>query len=193
MRILLAIAAFTAALSCGSPARAEVVASSDSGFVVSGRMEVSGANPSDLWAMFVHPEAWWNSSHSWSGNSANMSLEPVAGGCFCEAIPGSRHGSVEHMRVIRVVPGNTMVLRGSLGPLQEEAVTGVLTVTMEQTPGTAFTWLDWQYVVGGYSQQSLARLAPAVDGVIAEQMARLVSAYSTQFDEQAAQYELPDD
>ena len=79
MRIDLAGLALAAAF-MAVPAQAEVAASSDSGFVVAGRMEVSGASPNDLWALFVHPEAWWSSSHSWSGNAANLRLEPVAGG-----------------------------------------------------------------------------------------------------------------
>lgn len=193
MRAFMAGLALATASLTAVPARAEVAASTAAGFVVEGRLEVSGASPEDLWATFVHPEAWWNGSHSWSGNAANLSLEPVAGGCFCESIPGARHGSVEHMRVVQVRPGNSIVLRGSLGPLQAQAVTGILTVTMEQTPGTSFTWLDWRYAVGGYSEIPFTDLASAVDGVIAEQMTRLVTAFTTRYDQQASQYELPDD
>ena len=63
---------------------------------------------------------------------ANMRIEPKPGGCFCEAVPAGRRsgGEIEHMRVIYVAPGSTLRMSGGLGPLQSEAVTGVLTMTL---------------------------------------------------------------
>jgi hypothetical protein len=66
-------------------------------------------------------------------------------------------------------------MRGSLGPLQGEALTGVLTVTLE--PVDEGTRLAWTYVVGGYARYPLPDIAPAVDGVIAEQMTRIVGLF----------------
>ena len=167
----LALAVMLAASLTAIPARAEVTASSAAGFVVSGEALLA-VPPAKVWGELVRPQDWWSSDHSWSGSAANMSLDPVAGGCFCEAIPGDLPGSVEHMRVIHVRPESMLVMRGSLGPLQGEALTGVLTINL-QPRGEGGTTLSWTYVVGGYSRFALPQLAPAVDGVIAEQMDRL--------------------
>src|SRR5262245_2801423 len=119
----------------GAPAAAEVTASSDAGFVVHNEATVA-ASPEAAWTALAEPGRWWSSEHSYSGDAANMTLEPRAGGCFCEAIPadktGGQAGSVEHMRVVYYDPRvRTMRLRGSLGPLQGEALTGTLTMTVE--------------------------------------------------------------
>src|SRR5687768_18231554 len=65
----------------------------------------------DVWAALLRPAGWWNGEHTYSGNPANLSLDPVAGGCFCEAVPGAGGGpagQVEHMRVIYLAPYSTL-------------------------------------------------------------------------------------
>lgn len=156
------------------PAAAEVATSSDSGFVSHNVAEVS-APPAEAWAMLVRPGEWWNGEHSFSGSAANMTIAPVAGGCFCEAIPagnGGAAGQVEHMRVVYIDPRvHTLRLRGALGPLQSEAVTAVLTMSVEASgSGSRITW---DYVVGGYMRMAMGEMAPAVDGVVGEQLSRL--------------------
>lgn len=156
------------------PAAAEVAASSDAGFVSHNVAEVS-ASPAEAWAMLVRPGEWWNGEHSYSGSAANMTIEPVAGGCFCEAIPaanGVAAGQIEHMRVVYIDPRvRTLRLAGALGPLQSEALTGALTMTVEASGmGSKITW---DYVVGGYARFAMGEIAPAVDGVVAEQLSRL--------------------
>jgi hypothetical protein len=164
-------------LALSAPAMAEVAASSDGGFVVTHSVTLAGADAARVWEGLVHPELWWSSAHSWSGNSANLSLDPVASGCFCEvipaALPGGAVGSVEHMQVIHVRPQARLVMRGALGPLQGEALTGVLTIVLEPGEEAGSTDMAWTYVVGGYARFPLPAIAPAVDGVVAEQMARL--------------------
>ncbi len=51
----------------------------------------------------------------------------------------------------------------------------MLTVTL--APQDEGTKLSWDYVVGGHARFPLTDLAPAVDGVIAEQMNRLVALF----------------
>src|SRR3546814_9802807 len=41
-----------------------------------------------FYRLLSQPGRWWNGAHSYSGSAANLRLEPVAGGCFCEALPG---------------------------------------------------------------------------------------------------------
>lgn len=150
-------------------AQAEVVEAGPGGFTVGGAVPVA-ATMSETWDGLAHPARFWNPAHSWSGDAANMTLEPVAGGCFCEALPASG-GSVEHARVIYAAPGEMLRLRGALGPLQAEALTGTLTVTLKAADGG--TEIAWEYVVGGHARFALTDLAPVVDGVIGEQFGRL--------------------
>jgi hypothetical protein len=58
--------------------------------------------------------------HTFSRNAANLSLELHAGGCFCERLKND--GSVQHMQVVYVAPGEALRLRGALDPLQIEGV-----------------------------------------------------------------------
>lgn len=168
------IAALAAA--CASPAAAEVQAASEAGFVSHNVVEVP-AGPAEAWSMLFQPEAWWNGEHSYSAAAANMTIAPVAGGCFCEAIPvtnGMAAGQVEHMRVLYVDPRvRTLRMSGALGPLQSEAVTGVLTMTVE--PSGAGSKITWDYVVGGYMRMPMDEMAPLVDAVVGEQLSRLAA------------------
>lgn len=158
-------------LLAASPAAAEVTASSDQGFVIVHSVEVS-ADAATTWRELVRPAGWWQSAHTWSGNAANMTLVPRAGGCFCETLPQSKDmiapGSAEHMRVIRAAPGRMLRMSGALGPMQGEAARGTMTITL--APTADGTTIKFEYVVGGYMRMQPAQLAPAVDGVLAAQL-----------------------
>src|SRR5579871_5166897 len=75
-----------------------------------------------LWSRLVKPAAWWSSDHTYSHSAANLSLKPVAGGCWCEIWKG---GEVEHGRVIVAMPGELLRLDAALGPLEGLGVKGV--------------------------------------------------------------------
>lgn len=157
------------------PATAEVVASGQNGFI-SHHEETVPVSPEAAFEAMLSPAGWWSSEHTYSGNASNMTMRATVGGCFCEAIPGegdNPDGEIEHMRVIYVAPYSTLRLTGALGPLQAEAVTGVLTVSFE--PVGEGTRIAWDYVVGGYMRMSMAQTAPLVDQVIGEQLARLAA------------------
>ena len=163
-------------------AAAEVVASSEAGFVVRETAEVPAA-PAATWAALVAPQNWWNKAHTFSGDSANLYLDAQGGGCFCEKLPlkdgapGTRGGSVAHMRVVYADPGKALRMVGALGPLQSEALTGTLTITLK--PGGAGTRIVMEYVVGGYMRYKTDEIAPAVDKVLAEQLAGLAASLGT--------------
>ncbi|QUT06224.1 SRPBCC domain-containing protein [Sphingobium phenoxybenzoativorans] len=159
----LALAAFI------TPAAAKVASSSDSGFAVSHTASVK-APPATVWAALLTPGKWWNGEHSWSQDAANLTLAAKPGGCFCETLPNG--GFAEHARVIFAAPDKSLRLSGALGPLQGEALTGTLTVTL--APASGGTTLTFDYVVGGYARFPLTSIAAPVDGVIGEQHARLV-------------------
>lgn len=146
---------------------------SASGFLVTLRHEVK-APPNRLYEALGEIDKWWNGNHSWSGKAANFSLAKQAGGCFCE-----RWGqnSVEHARVINAVEDRMLRLEGSLGPLQALATTSVLTFAL--APRDGGTTLVVTYRVAGNEAAGLQQLAGPVDGVIAEQVRRLVAYVET--------------
>lgn len=113
------------------------------------------------WESLVHPERWWPEDHTWSGKRASLSLEPEAGGCYCERW---ERGSAEHGRVIMANPGELLRLSASLGPLQELAVTGVLSITLAELEGVTTAVVT--YRVSGDAAHKLDGFAAAVDQVI---------------------------
>lgn len=185
-KAIIASALLLALVTIATPAAAKVASASDAGFAVSQDYDIA-VPPEALWAMLVQPGLWWSAEHSWSGDAANLSLNPVAGGCFCEKLlkPGTaldhkdeikyRADTVEHARVIYAQSGKILRLSGALGPLQSEAVTGTLSFTLMPGPANS-SKLKMDYVVGGYSRIPLTSVAPAVDKVMGEQMVRLKAA-----------------
>jgi hypothetical protein len=157
------------------PLSAEVIKTDNDGFVTRDAAIVE-TSPKATWMALISPARWWNSGHTWSGDAANLRLTPQAGGCFCERIPENPdperitlEGSVEHMRVIHAFPENALRMRGSLGPLQSEAASGVLTVALSEHESGG-TRIVWEYVVGGYMRYDVATISKAVDGVMSQQL-----------------------
>ena len=158
------------------PATAEVKRATDDGVLLEHRFSID-APPDVAWQVLVHPERYWPDDHTWSGRAANMSLAPEAGGCFCETWAG---GSAEHGRVIMAIPGKMLRFRGALGPLQEMAVTGVLTVAL--TPTDAGTEAVVTYRISGDPSHSLDGFAAVVDRVIGQQFAGFATLASKSVD-----------
>lgn len=157
------------ALLIATPAAAEVTSSAETGFATR-HSAIVKASPAQVYAALLQPQKWWNPQHSWSGDAANLSLDPRPGGCFCEKLPG---GGVEHGRVIFARPGQLLRLSAALGPLQGEGVSATLSWTLTAVPeGTRITQ---DYVVGGYIRGGGAKWAAPVDGVVGGQFARLVA------------------
>jgi len=156
-----------AALLASGMADAAVVEAQPNGFEIRQTTQMAAA-PDKVWASLVNVGGWWASSHTFSGDARNLTLEVRPGGCWCEALPG---GGVEHMRVVYADPGKTLRLAGALGPLQTTGGTGHLTFSLApQDGGTAVTMT---MVFGGYARGGLNVLAAPVDGVLSEQIARL--------------------
>jgi hypothetical protein len=168
MKYLAAIAALL-----GTPAAADVVSASSNGFEV--RQTINLVVPANsAFSSFQDIASWWDPEHTYSGDSANLSLNLSPGGCFCERFP--KGGGVEHMRVTYVDPGKHVVLTGALGPLLYEATAGVMDVQVKSTAGGSQLTLD--YRAAGFFKGGADKLAPAVDAVLAEQMKRF-RAYAT--------------
>jgi uncharacterized protein YndB with AHSA1/START domain len=138
------------------------------GFTISKTVTIA-ASSDRVYAAIIAPAHWWDSEHTYSHSAANLSLDPRAGGCWCETLPGG--GSVQHLVVVSAIPGKLLRLRGALGPLQGMAVDGAMTFSLHASGNG--TELTLGYAVGGYSKQGFGELATAVDSVLAEQTARL--------------------
>lgn len=191
---LIALALAMPAALQASPAIAKVAQVDERGFVVRHVAEVPVA-PAEAWAVLVKPAAWWDSRHTWSADSANLSLDARPGGCFCEALPDKSsakagpRGGVEHMRVVYIEKPRALRMVGALGPLQADAVTGTLTIQFKPVGGdgdgaeSARTQILLEYVVGGYLRTPPAEMAPAVDAVLGGQVAHLVEKLGGAFDQ----------
>jgi hypothetical protein len=149
---------------------AAVVDSSSYGFTV--RYEQTLPLTADTLFVIFHRDVdkWWDPDHTWSGNAANLSIEPFANGCFCEKL--SNGGSVRHMNVIFSDPGKVLRMEGGLGPLQQFAVNGVM--TLEIKPDSTQTRVSLTYSLGGYIPGGAAKFAPLVDQVLGVQFKRFV-------------------
>jgi hypothetical protein len=165
------------ALVLAAPSQAEIAARTENGFAVHQVADVS-ASPEDAWKVLIEPAGWWNGEHSFSGDAKNLTIDPRAGGCFCEVLPGEGEsgflhprGGVEHMRVVFAERNKALRMTGALGPLQSEAVLGTLTITLKAVDGG--TRITWDYVIAGYMRYKQEQIAPAVDKVIGEQLKRL--------------------
>jgi uncharacterized protein YndB with AHSA1/START domain len=157
-----------------APVHAETSNVSATGFTSTFREEVK-ATPDEVWKTIVQLPRWWSDAHTYSGKASNLSLDAVAGGCWCERW-GDGH-SVQHGQVVLVQPGRVIRFNASLGPLQELAVNGVLTIVTSAQDGKTF--LRMTYRVAGNADAGLDKLATVVDQVIGAQYRRLKSLAET--------------
>lgn len=161
-------AALASAVIVSERASAEIVDAAANGFTLRETAHIA-ASPDRVYAALATPQRWWSSLHTFSGNAANMSLDAKAGGCWCETLPDG--GSVWHMTVVYAAPGKSLRLRGALGPFQAMAVDGVMTWSLKDAGGGTDVTLS--NAVGGYVAGGFASMAPTVDGVLGDQLARL--------------------
>ena len=146
---------------------AEVADSSPNGFTVKLSVTVK-APPDEAYRTLIRIGDWWSSSHTFSGNSHNLSIEDKPMGCFCEKLPDG--GGVRHLEVVYVSPGKKLVMTGGLGPLQSIASAGSMTIEVTAAEGGAKVRLS--YTVAGYQPAGMTTWAAPVDTVLAEQLTR---------------------
>lgn len=143
------------------PLSAEVQHLADTGFIIENKIQVSD-NVAATWQAFVEEvDNWWPKDHSWWLDQGTFSIDPQAGGCFCERASGGR--SAEHMHISFVDPQKMMTMTGGLGPLQGMGMFGALTFVF--TENDAGTEVVMTYRVNGINPDGFAELAPIVDMV----------------------------
>jgi len=166
---MLRAALFTVLLLPAAPLVAELTQSDEQGFTVDHSVTTAAA-PYVAWrTLTAHIDQWWNPAHSWSGEAARLYMETERGGCFCERLPDG--GFAEHLRIVYLAPGKEIRFEGGLGPLQTMPVQGRMTWKIE--PSGSGSTIRFTYRVFGHPEGGLAGIAPAVDGVIGEQLQRL--------------------
>lgn len=145
---------------------AKVLNTGANGFVVSHEVKID-MSPQAAYDRFVQIGQWWSKAHTFSGDPKNITIEAKPGGCWCEALADG--GFVKHMSVAQAAPGQRLVFHGGLGPLHFMGATGAMTVNFAKAD--AGTKVTLRYSVTGYDPDQFEKLAPAVDGVLAEQFA----------------------
>jgi uncharacterized protein YndB with AHSA1/START domain len=139
---------------------AAVKQSSPDGFIVEHRLSIA-ATPAQAWNTLAQPARWWPKEHTWSGDAANLGLELKLGGCFCERW---KDGGAEHGRVIMIRNNALVRLNAALGPMQDMAVSGVLSIAIAaKDEGSEATVT---YRVSGTSAHGFDKIAPVVDQVV---------------------------
>ena len=150
-------------------AHAAVLDVQPNGFAIEETAQIA-AKPDAVYAALIHPEKWWNSSHSFSQDRANLSMDAKAGGCFCETLPGG--GTVQHLTVVYADPARTRItLRGAMGPFVGQAVDGALSIVLTAKDGGTALVLENSY--GGYIKGGMGKWPAAVDGMMADVVAHL--------------------
>lgn len=152
----------------GQLAFADVVTSAASGFEIKVEVEVP-TSASEAYDQFLKVDEWWDTNHSLYGKAAGFSIEPRAGGCFCET-DGDK--SRLHMLVTEVEPGRKLVMVGGLGPLQGLGLHGAMSFTFEPVTESRARIIH-VYRVTGYHPDGLQGLATAVNRVQTGQLQRL--------------------
>jgi uncharacterized protein YndB with AHSA1/START domain len=170
MKTCLQSVALAVASMLAMPAQADVKETRENGFTIEATV-MADASPATVYRQLVRVAGWWDPKHTWSGSAQNLKLEPKAGGCFCEKLAGG--GSVQHARVIFAQPGKLLRLEGALGPLQDMAVSGILSFNL--APDGPGTRIHMTYRVAGMLTMDSAKLAPLVDQVMGIQLGRLRS------------------
>jgi uncharacterized protein YndB with AHSA1/START domain len=139
------------------------------GFLVKFEVNVNAPAAKVYDALVGQVGSWWNPEHTYSHDAKNLSIDARPGGCFCEKLPNG--GGIEHLRVVYVAPPQVVRFSGALGPLQASGVAG--SMTWKLTGGPDNTRLDLSYSVGGFIPGGFEKIAPAVEGMLREQLDRL--------------------
>jgi len=148
---------------------AEVIDSETNGFTVREQVSIAATREQVYHAAVEQVGEWWSDDHTVSGDASNLSIDARPLGCFCENL-GDAAG-LSHMMVTFVNPQVMIRFTGGLGPLGLMGVDGNMTWEFEEAGEGTIVVLN--YAVGGYLAGGLDAVAPAVDGVLGEQMARL--------------------
>lgn len=169
MRIRFAVL-YALAIACllSGAVHAEVKDAKPNGFTIE-NSQVVPVDAKSAWdALINHVGEWWPKDHTWWGDASKLSIQPRAGGCFCE-IDGARQA--QHMVVTFIDPERTLRMTGGLGPLQGMGLNGALEWRIAEAEGG--TRITLWYRAGGYTPDDLTKFVPVVDRVQGVQLGGL--------------------
>ncbi len=150
-------------------ARAEVKDLAANGFTIE-NTEVVPVDAATAWRALVEDiDRWWPRDHTWWGKQAKLSIQPRAGGCFCER-DGARQAL--HMTVTFIEPGKLLRMTGGLGPLQGMGLHGALEWRFAPADDGG-TRITLYYRAGGYAPDDIRSFVPVIDKVQAQQLGGL--------------------
>ena len=174
LRPLAALFVLALALALTQPVAAQVTDVTRESFTVDFTTPVA-APASTVWDSLLEIGSWWHPDHTFWGDASAMQIEPRPGGCFCEGGPDGA-GAV-HLMVLNVQPGQWLRMGGALGPLQDHALSGAMTIRLaESDTGTE---VHLVYHVSGHVTGGLEGWAEPVAGVLVEAIGRLRSFVET--------------
>jgi len=150
------------------PVNAEVLSTAPNGFVIHLETTVK-VDATTAYQQFLNVADWWDAAHTYYGKSENLSIDAVAGGCFCETFGENQ---VLHMTVSYVEPGREVRMTGGLGPLQMLGVHGGMSWKFEELEN-GVTKITHRYQVSGYVDGGLDKFAKFVNKVQAGQLEQL--------------------
>ena len=179
MKIITTSLIFISALSlfATSQTLADVVYANDRGFKITNSFKTSKTEQQVWQALVYKVDAWWPKDHSWWGDKGTFSIDPIAGGCFCEK---SGKNSAEHMHIAFVEHGKLLRMTGGLGPLQGMGLYGALDWKINGDDSETAVTLT--YTVSGYYPDGYSKLAVIVDKVQAMQLGGLANSLGEKAD-----------
>jgi hypothetical protein len=122
--------------------------------------------PEDIYGAIAEVGQWWNPAHTYSGDSANLTLPLNVGACFCEALKDGTN--FEHGIVVEADPDLGVLLAAPLGPLKGKTTRADWSISWSD--GNRGYELIMTYVVRG---PGVGAFAEPVDGVMHDQFGRL--------------------
>jgi hypothetical protein len=130
-------------LSAAAPASAEIVSRSENAFTLRFALGLEAARE-DIVAAVADIPTWWDSDHTYTGDSANLSLTFAPGGCWCERMTDGT--TFEHARVVSITE-EEVVMNAPLGPLNGKATRADL--TFDAGPENMGALVTMEFVVEG--------------------------------------------
>lgn len=153
------------ALLSAVPASAEIVSRSENAFTLRFALGLEAAREEIVAAVGDIP-AWWEPSHTYTGNNANLSLTFEPGGCWCERLADGT--MFEHARIVSISE-EEVVLNAPLGPLNGKATRADL--SFDAGPENMGALVTMEFVVEG---PGVGAFADPVHGVMQQAWTRYI-------------------
>ncbi len=165
-----ALIATAASVILAAPASAEIMSRTPDSFTLRYAGSV-GVGRGDVFGVITSISQWWDGTHTYSGDAANLTLGLEVGGCFCEALPDGT--TFEHGRVT-VFDDDHLTLNAPLGPLKGRATRADLTFSWPENEALLADDETGVVIIFVVEGPGVGAFADAVDTVMLSQHERLL-------------------